>query len=83
MLYELDLAKIHNTKLPKIGQKLSLPTPTGSADSLMLAHWIKTATNKQQDNLGCKRIIVCDSQENAQRITEEVKFFLPEKKTNY
>ena len=83
MLYKLDLAKIHNTKLPKIGHKLSLPTPTGSADSFMLAHWIKTATNNQKNEKGCNRIIVCDSQENAQRITEEVKFFIPEKNIGF
>lgn len=79
MVYELDLVKIHNAKPPKIGQKISFPNPTGSADSLMLAHWIKGTIDRKKNVSGCPKIIVCDSQENAQRITEEIRFFIPEK----
>lgn len=78
MINKLDLAKIHKTNYPKAGQKTTLPTPVGSADSLMLAHWIKSATVSEPDCPGCSRLIVCDSQQTAQRLTEEIKFFLPE-----
>ena len=79
MLHELNLAKIHNSKHPGIGKKISLPIPTGSADSLMLAYWIKTAETLKKNGSGCNRIIICDTQETAQRLTEEINFFIPEK----
>ncbi len=77
MGYKLNLAELHNIKYPRAGDNISLPQPTGSADSLMLAHWIKSATIDNNDLSGAKRIIVCDSQENAQRLTEEISFFAP------
>ena len=82
MLHELDIAKIHNSKEPNVGQKTSFPIPTGSADSLMLAYWIKTATTLKKNSSGCNRIIICDTQETAQRLSEEINFFIPEKKDN-
>ena len=78
MKFELDLAKIHNLNQPRSGQKLSLPMPVGSSDSLMLSHWIKSATRNNKELFGCKRLIVCDSQQNAQRLTDEINFFIPD-----
>ena len=71
--------EIQDHKNYKKGQKLTLPKPIGSSDSLILAYWINKAKQTSDECFGCKRLILCDSQQTAQRITEEISFFSPEK----
>ena len=74
-----SIESIYDIVRPNKGQRITLPKPYGSADSLIIANWIKKKNNSNIEKKGVKRLIICNSQETADRIHEEVNYLIPNK----
>ncbi len=66
---------MHFPKL-KIGQRVTLPRPLGSADALAIAQLAR-----QQRQVGLLTAVVCANAADAQRLIDEIGFFAPELRT--
>ncbi len=65
---------------PPAGHTLSMARPAGSGDAWLLASWASELAhrNSQQGHVGGARLaIICESAQDAQRLSEEIPFFNP------
>lgn len=63
---------------PAAGHHLQLARPSGSADAWLLADWATQLSQETGPNIsGARLLVVCEAALDAQRLSEEIRFFAP------
>ncbi len=82
-LAPIDLYHLHQARAPQAGQSIALASPTGSADALLSAQWVRALPSKPASESGAAGLIIAHDAAQGQRLEQEIRVFEPDLRVRY
>lgn len=82
-LEPIDLYLLHSARAPQAAQSIALPSPTGSADALFAADWVRMLPTRSARAPGAGGLVVATDAAQGQRLAQEMLLFQPSLRVRY